>query len=52
MVVGSAYIHLYHKFSRGLLQGTIKEIGVEGVALYHHRKEIVQTRARSSLYIQ
>jgi hypothetical protein len=36
MAIGSAYVHLYQKFSRGLFHGTIEEIGVEGVALYHH----------------
>jgi hypothetical protein len=36
MAIGSAYIQLYQKISRGLFHGTTKEIGVEGVALYHH----------------
>jgi hypothetical protein len=48
MVVGNAYVHFYWKFSRGISQGTMKEIGVEGVALYHHQREIVQTRAISN----
>jgi len=36
MAIGSAYIHLYHKFSKGLFHEIMEEIGVEGVALYHH----------------
>jgi hypothetical protein len=48
MAIGSAYIHLNQKFSKGIFHGIMEEIGVEGVALYYHQREIVQTRARSN----
>jgi hypothetical protein len=47
MVIGSAYIHLYQFFSKGIFHRTTKEIGVESIALYDHQWEIVQTKARS-----
>jgi hypothetical protein len=47
MATRNAYIHLYQKISKGIFHRTTEEIGVEGVAFYHHQWEIVQTRARS-----
>jgi hypothetical protein len=48
MAIGSADIHFYRKFSRRIFHGIVEEIGVEGITLYHHQKEIVQSRARSN----
>jgi hypothetical protein len=41
MVAGNAYEHFYRKFSREIFHETTKEIGVEGVALYHHQWKVV-----------
>jgi hypothetical protein len=48
MVVRSAYVHLYQKQFKGIFHILVEEIGVEGVALYHHQWKVVQTRARSN----
>jgi hypothetical protein len=42
MTIGNVYVQLYRKISRGIFHKTTKEIGAEGVALYHHQREIVQ----------
>jgi hypothetical protein len=36
------------KFSKRIFQGTTEEISVEGIALYHHRWKVKQTRAKSN----
>jgi len=48
MVIGNAYVHLFWKFSRGIFHGSVKEINVECVALYHHWWKVIQTRVRSN----
>jgi hypothetical protein len=48
MTIGNVYVHLYQNFSKRIFYKRTKEIGVEGVALYHHQMEIVQTKARSN----
>jgi tRNA(Ile)-lysidine synthase TilS/MesJ len=48
MTIGNVHVHLYRKFSKRIFYKTTKEIGAEGIALYHHQREIVQTKARSN----
>jgi hypothetical protein len=51
MATRSAYIHLHRKFSRRIFQGITEEIGVEGIALYHHQWKVIQTRAKSNFVL-
>jgi hypothetical protein len=37
MATRNAYVHFYLKFYRRIFHGTMEEIGVEGIALYHHQ---------------